>query len=302
MPEPAEQPYRTGEPLTLTTTEGGFPTRRGVEFQAMANGQQAQVKFAGDIYTVNLDQLSRQEPAKPPNFLPDGWFKVKQPPKPPSSEDLAATLSERRAALARAQDRAKEAAEQQAAARLVSQRADREVTDARTTLATLDAHERADQRAFEEAISLGKPLPVRSNGKDRSYIVQRVTAAEAAQQRFDRELAESTAALSDSLSAVRKSAALVVAAMLEKETLNLAAAEARAALLRAELTAISGLWLSAEIGPLKVSPATANCLAAPIAWSDQPLVRAGGGWTKAWQGLFDRLCQDATADWILERD
>ena len=253
MQTQVEQPFRSGEGLTLTTIEGGFPAKRGVEFISLSNGgDQATVKFAGQQLSVPLEQLSRAIPPAPPSFLP-GWFRTQQPPTPLSEADIETRITERRQALAKSQERARLASETVATARQIAQRAGREVADARTTLAALDAHDRADQRAFEEALSLGRKLPERSNGHDRHYITDCVQAAEAAQQRFDRELADAQAALSDALSAVRKAAANVVAAQLERETENLRAAEARAGVLRAELSAVSGLWLSAEIGPLVVS-------------------------------------------------
>lgn len=285
----AEQTFNPGEALTLTTVENGFPARRGVEFVGISGGgNSAQVKFGLETFVVPLDQLSRQTPPQPPPWLPK-WYEPPKPPIAPSELELETKLRERRAALAKAHDRAKAAQDKVTAARETSQRADRALIDARSTLATLDAHDRDDQRVLEVAIQLGRPLPVRSNGPDRSYITDRVAAAEKAQTRFDRELAEATAARSDSLTSVRKCATDVVAVLLERETENLRAAEQRAALFRAELTAVSGWWPSAEIGVLRISPATAACIEAPLVWSDQPNVRSGGGWLKPWQQVFDRL-------------
>jgi hypothetical protein len=174
-------------------------------------------------------------------------------------------------------------------------------------LATLDRHDRADQVAFEDSIATGRPLPRRANGHDqadrvdRGYIVARVTVAEQAQQRFDGELAAAMASLGDALSAVRKAAAVVTAALVERETENLRAIEERAALLRAELTAVASWWPSAEIGSLRLDRATTGCIGAPLAWADQPAVRTGGGWTKPWQDVFDRLVQgEVEADFVLE--
>jgi hypothetical protein len=228
---------------------------------------------------------------------------VPTPPTPPSEAQLDERLAERRAALAKAHQRAKAARDKVTAARETSQRADRVVIDARNCLAVLDASDRQQQNQFEEAISLGRELPERSNGHDRAYLKDRVSVAEQAQQKFDRLLAEATAALGDALTGVRKAAAAVMAALLERETENLRAAEQRAAVLRAELTATAAWFPTADLGLLKVTPATAGCLQSPVAWQDQPAVRRGGGWLKPWQQVFDKLCQgDAAADFDFEKD
>ncbi len=304
MSSATEPVFTPGTALVLTTIENGFPAKRAVEFLSMSNGgQQATVKFGLETFNVQLDQLSRAEPPGPPAFLRK-WFEVPKPPQPPSEADIDAKLAERRQQLAQAHTRAKLAQDQQTASRSISQRADRGVAEAKATLATLDAHQRAEQVAFEEAIQLGRPIPQRANGHDdRGYLVQRLAAAEAAQQRFDRETTEATTALSNSLSAVRRAAANVVAALLERETENLRAAEQRAALLRAELTSVAGWWPSAEIGVLKIDRASAACIEAPVAWRDQPAVRQSSGLIKEWQGLFDRLVQgDVAADFDLQKD
>jgi hypothetical protein len=210
----SEQSYTSGELLTLSSKEGGFSSKPQVEFQGISNGgTQARVKSGLEIPSVPLEQLSR--PAQ--SWLP-GRFQTPKAPVAPTEQQIAEKLAQRRQALAKTYDRAELAQEKVTATRAVSQHADREVAEARATLATLSAHDRAEQSKFEESIQLGRPLSVRLNGHDRNYIVQRVTAAEQPQQRFDRELAEATASLSDSLSAVRKAAADVVAALLERET------------------------------------------------------------------------------------
>lgn len=299
MPEPA---FQQGEALQWVTIENGFNSKRMVTFQEARSEHAAVVSFGLERLTVAISELSRVAPPQPPPWLP-GWFSAPKVPPKPSSESIDAKLSERRQALSQALDRAKLAQETVTAARSISQRAQREVTEARATLATLDRHDRQQQRQLEDALAAGKPVPARSNGHDRGYIVQRVAAAEQAQARFDGELAAAMASLGDALSAVRKAAATVVAAIVEREAENLRAMEERAALLRAELTSVAGWWPSAEIGLLKVGRATAVCIEAPLAWQDQPAVRTGGGWIKPWQGVFDRLVQgDVEADHELEKD
>ena len=124
-------------------------------------------------------------------------------------------------------------------------------------------------------MATGKPIPVRSNGHDgRGYHRRPRNRRRSRTGAFTKELTEATTALGNALSAVRRAAANVIAGLLERETENLRAAEQRAALLRAELTAVSGLILSAEIGVLKIDRASAACIAEPVPWHDQPAVTA----------------------------
>ncbi len=292
--------FTPGTAVILTTIENGFPAIRHVEFLSHVDGGPlARVKFGLETFNVQLDQLSRIEPPQPPAFL-GKWFEAPKPPPIPSDADIQARLTERRQVLAQAHTRAKLAQDQVTASRSISQRADRGVAEAKATLATLDAADRAQQRQLEDALAAGKPLPQRSNGHDRGYLLDRLHAAEQAQQRFAKELGDATTALSNSLSAIRRAAAAVIAGLLERETENLRAAEQRAALLRAELNSVAGWWPSAEIGVLKISPASAPCIAEPVAWRDQPAVRQGTGWLKPWQSVFDRLCQgDVESDFAL---
>lgn len=291
--------YRAGEPVVWTEpAASGYPTIRHCEF-IDTNGPTARIRWAGEAHQVPLEQLSKPQP--PQQSLPHhtGFFTVKPPPTPPSEEQLTERLAAARVELRQRQDVVKQARDKLESARSISARADRELNDARATLATLDAHDRAQQNEFELAIQLGRPIPQRLNGHDRNYIVQRVTSAEQAQRRFNAGLAECTALLSEALSAVRKAAAQVISVMLERETENLRAAESRAAVLRAELTAVSNWWPSSDTGALKIGAAAAACLEAAQPWQENVQVRAGADWIKEWQSLHDRLCQDAESDFEL---
>jgi hypothetical protein len=176
MDTTAEPAFRPGQALVFKTIEGSFPAIRHVEFLRFVDGgTQALVKFGTERFTVQLDQLTRLEPPQPPAFMGGKWLTAPKPPPVPSEADILARLTERRQALAQAHTRVKLVQDQQAASRSISQRADREVAEARGTLAALDAADRAQQRQLEDALASGRPVPVRSNGHDgtapRQYIL-----------------------------------------------------------------------------------------------------------------------------------
>ncbi len=307
MSSTAEPTYSPGEALTLTTQEGGFPTKRAVEFLGISNGgQQAQVKFGRDTFNVPLDQLSRIEPPKsPPNM--SAWLTVPKPPQPPSQDQLDERLTAARQALARSHQRVRDVQAAVDAARVIVDRASKELSTAQAALRSYDAHARSEQIALEEALRLGKPTPTRANGHDaRHYVQIRTDQASQALTRFQGELATQMAAMNEALAATRKAAAEVVSLLTQQAVEGLRALETQAATVRAELLAVASHWFAgAELGPLKLPPVTASYLEAAPHWQDQPAVRLGGSEarTRPWKDLFAKLVNgDVQADFNLDQN
>lgn len=164
----------------------------------------------------------------------------------------------------------------------------------------------SDQLAFEEGLRLGKPTPPRANGHDtRHYVQIRTDQAAQALAKFQSELADRMGQMNEALAAVRKAAADVVGLLVQRETEALRAQETQAAVARAELLAVANHWFAgAELGPLKLPPATATYLEAMPGWQDQVAVRLGGpeGRLRPWKSVYSRLLDDPEADHELERD
>lgn len=300
--------FRAGETLEWVRIEGDVRTRRQVRFLERYGDDEAIVGFGqssdGQLarYAAPLRELSRPKPPDGLWFLPNGRWEPPTPPVPPTPEQLSANLTQRREALRIAHARERQAQDVVRAAKELSDRAERACIAARAELAGASA---ADQQAadeFEAALRAGKaPQPVR-NGRDRNEIEHKVSRAETAFDRFNQELATSNSRLGEALDAVRRAAADVMAALLERECESLRALEAEAARHRAELVAVASWWPDATKA-LQLGAAAAALLAAPIDYSETPLVRMTSNETRIgpWKAVYDRLVQgDAEADFKLE--
>lgn len=298
---PVTGTFRPGDSVQWTTREGGTLTNRSVKIERL-DGDHAVVTFGlrsdgtGEPRRFNapLDELSPPpRPAGPPPFLP-GWAETPRPPDPPSANALNAKLAERRAALRAAHQRAKQAREAVDAARDVADRARRELDAARAALAAMNLADAEAAADYEAAIRRGE-APTYRNGHDRDGTRHRVEVAQLAADKFDAELREAQTMFGERLDEVRRAAASVVAAILNREAEQLRQLEQQAAKFRGELLAASQWWPDASLGPLKLGPAAATVLSNP---APQPRASAGIG---DWKGLFDRLVRGETdADFELE--
>src|SRR5205823_8315599 len=108
---------------------------------------------------------------------------------------------------------------------------------------------------------------------------------------FDRELADANNVLGDALTDVRKAAADVLAAVVERETeaFRKDLTEIRRRYFR--LSAMTMLWPDSD-GPLKLSQATANLLADPPDFSESPSDQMAA--TNSRQQLFKSLLTELT--------
>lgn len=303
MDTQAEPTYSPGEALTLTTQEGGFSTKRGVEFLSVSNGgTSATVRWAGQTHNVSLTELSRpQAPTHPPHMA--AWLTPPKPPTPPTEDQLDERLAAARQALADRHKRVRDTQTAVDAARVIVDRASKELSTAQAALRSYDAHARSEQIALEEALRLGKPTPSASNGHDaRHYVQIRTDQAQQALTKFQSELATQMAAMNEALAATRKAAAEVVSLLTQQAVEGLRALETQAAVARAELLAVASHWFAgAELGPLRLPPVTASYLEAAPHWGDQPAVRLGGSEarTRPWKDVYSRLLDDPEADFNL---
>jgi hypothetical protein len=294
------QQFRAGEPLVWVSD-----ARRGVEFLQLSSENTALVKLAGANHVVPLTELERPAPISPQSVGLASWFRTPTPPTPPSDTQLTERLAAGRAALARSHSHVKDIQTRLDEARRVVQRAESEHATALAALRSYDSQARRDQILLEEALQTGRPLPVLTNGHGdpRHYVQHRVDSTAAALTKFQSAVADQMQAMGEALAAVRRHAADIIALQIAVAVENLRFLEVTAATTRAELVSVAsaGWWPDAQLGPVKLPPATAQYLEQQPAWQDVPAVRMGGpqGRTKPWRDLFDRLCQDADADFRL---
>jgi hypothetical protein len=296
MPDVATAEFRPDDILTWRRVENQVPTERRVRFVEYDGTERAVVTWGVSYegksvrYTARLAELSRPQPAALPWYL-SGRIEV---PKPPTTDQLTERLTQCREQLRAAHATARHIQDVAAEATKVADRARREVDAARAELVALNAHDDQSLRELEQALREGRPAAQMKNGIDRSEVKARVERAEAALQRFDRELAEANVSMTTALSECRKSAFDVIGALVERESENLRRVEILAATQRAELHAVAHWWPSADLGAPKLAPAAAQLLAAVPNYGEVPVVRQVS--IAPWKELFDKLVQDADAD------
>jgi hypothetical protein len=304
--------FRPGESLEWITREGDNTlVKRRVRFIQPFGTDEAVVEWGMrsdgtgimNRYTAQVAELSRESevPARP-WWVPEP-IQTPRPPEPPTEQQIGNRLAERREALRGAHETARNAQEAVTAARQVADRAQREANDARARLAEQTLADQREADAFSDSIRRGEAPPPHRNGIDREALRSRVAVAEQAEISFDRELATANSMLADTLSGVRKAAADVIAALVEREAESLRALETEAARQRAELVAVAAWWPSADLGPPKLSSAAGQLLEAVPRYGEMAVVRASSRALDTWKDIFSQLVSgDAGADFRLEKE
>lgn len=115
-------------------------------------------------------------------------------------------------------------------------------------------------------------------------------AAQATEDRLAWELATAKAALAEAQIRLRKAAADVLAAILEREAENLHALEIEAARRRAELFAAVRRGDRTGAGPRKIPPVAGTVLEYPIQYLDAPEIRFGAAERSSpWRTIYTAL-------------
>jgi hypothetical protein len=295
--------FRPGEMLDwVTSREGDTLVKRQVKFIEQM-GAEAIVGFGQDSRDGSLArhtaQLSELHRVVAPSFLP-GMVVRSKPPTPPTEQQTANRLAERRETLKQAHSTARNAQETVGKAGQLADRAEAHLNDARSRLAQLRAEQHASAAEFEATIRRGEN-PSYSNGHDYSATRELVSVSEQALTKFQSELALANSNLADALGNVRRAAADVIASLIEREAESLRALETQAARQRAELVNVSRWWPSADLGPFRLAPAAATLLEAVPNYGELPVVRMSSGALDTWKEVFSQLVSgDADADFKLE--
>jgi hypothetical protein len=298
--------FRPGEMLQMVRIEGDSLVKRQVRFIEQMGAEQAIIGFGQDYrdgslarHTCHMSELHR---VTAPSFLP-GIAEQFKPPTPPTTEQVATRLRTARVSLCAAHERAKAARDTVASAQQVADRAREQVASTRAQLAEQTLADQRDAEAFADSIRRGEAPPPHKNRVDREALRSRVAVAEQAEASFASELALANTNLADALGNVRKLAAAVLGALVEREAESLRVLEVQAAKFRKELQAAAAFWPDASIGALKLSPAAGQLLEAEPNYGETSAIRFASqeGRIAPWRSLYDQLVSgNADADFKLE--
>lgn len=290
---PAKRTFTEGQVVVWQREEQGARALRRCQFLGCTPDGRALVGYGANQYNVSLGELSPERGPEPIPFLPGGKIPVYGPPQPLTPAAIATVLEKRRDTLRDAHAAVATASEAVTQAKAVYDRAEREHQQAQSMLLVLDQQQRQNLHGLEEALKAGTPPPELANGLDRSAVVTRAQLAEKALQRFRQELAHASNNLGEARSMVRDAAKAVTAAVIDQQAESYRQRLADLVAERRRLLALASWWPDAS-GPLKLAPASAEILTAPVDFGG---LRVGTDTSapREWKSLLDRLMTDAEA-------